>query len=299
MKFDFLKFIQIPRQKNIKALLFHLAAIVILSIALLLLFFYAILPAATHSGETLTVPNLEGMHFDKLDEYLGNRGLRYEVVKDSAYSSVYDPLTVIKQYPEPNALVKEGRKIYITLKAKEPRKVEMPNLINKSLKYVELILKSKGLKRGSITYKPDLAQNAILEQWYNGEQIKPGTPISKGSSIDLVVGDGFGNRQFTLGNFVGRNIEDVEFAINGQGLSLGSVIIQVIDEDTYLDIDMIDLDSVQVDQLGMVIKQNPEAGTTVRLGDMVDLWIGAFSDEDSLMLLERNEIPVKDPEDFN
>jgi len=287
MKLDFLKLFQVFKQRNAKSLALHLIIIFLSGFVLMMLFFYTILPGMTNAGETLTVPNLEGMHYDQLDDFLGKRGLKFEV-EDSAYSSVYDPLTVLKQYPEPGALVKEGRKIYVVVKAREPEKVKMPDLIDKSLKYVELILKTKGLKRGSITYKPDLGQNIILEQWYDGHKIPPLASVPKGSEIDLVVGDGYGNRQFTLGNFVGRDLEDVEFAINGQGLSVGSVIIEIIDEDTYLDINMSDLDSLMVTESGVVVRQNPHVGSTVRLGDIIDLWVGVLTEEDSIKFLERS-----------
>ena len=108
------------------------------------------------------------MSLSDMNNFLGKRDFRYEV-SDSGYSSVYPPLTILKQYPKPGAYVKENRKIYLTVKAKEPQKVKMPNdLIDGSLKNAELVLRSYGLKRGEIKYKPDLAANAVLEQWYNG-----------------------------------------------------------------------------------------------------------------------------------
>mgnify|MGYP000336126944 CR=1 FL=1 len=288
MKLDFLKSFNVFKQYSAKTLLIHFLLIVVVGIVVVLLFFNSLLPAITHSGETLTVPNLEGMNYEQLEDFLGKRGLNYEATPDSAYSSVYEPLTVIKQYPESDALVKSGRKIYVTLVAKEPQKVKIPKeMVGRSLKNAELILKSYGLKRGSITYKPDLAQNVVLEVWSNGEKLEPLDEVAKGSVIDFIVGDGYGKRNFTLGNYVGRDIEDVKFAINGQGLSLGAVIIEVIDEDTYLEIDLLDLDSLKINESGMVIKQIPQAGSNVRLGDIVDLWIGALNRADSIDLLKQ------------
>ncbi len=273
-----------------KTLGIHVGLMITLGLIVVLVFFFAYLPAATNHEQTLTVPNLEGMSYDDLDDFLSKRGLRFEVF-DSAYSSIYPPLTVLKQYPESGALVKEGRKIYVTVKAREPQKVKMPPLIDGSLKNAELILKSYGLKRGKITYKPDLAANAVLEQWHEGEKIPSGATVSKGSTIDLVVGDGFGNRQFEVGQFVGRNIEDVEFALSGQGLNTGSVIIQIVDEDELLSIanDHGHTDFADILESGMVIRQNPPPGATVRLGDIVDIWIGVLNEEDSLKILHRHD----------
>lgn len=286
-KFNFLG---VFKEYSWKTFGIHLGLMISLGLIVVLVFFFAYLPAATNHDQTLTVPNLEGMSYEELDDFLGKRGLRFEVF-DSAYSSVYPPLTILKQYPEPGKLVKEGRKIYVTVKAREPQKVKMPNLIDGSLKNAELILKSYGLKRGMITYKPDLAANAILEQWHEGEKIASGATISKGSTIDLVVGDGFGNRQFEVGEFVGRNIDDVEFALSGQGLNTGSVIIQIVEEDLLLTIanEHGHTDFVDILESGMVIKQNPQPGAIVRLGDIVDIWVGVLNEEDSLKVVRRHD----------
>lgn len=283
-----IRFLEHFTQNTIKSLLLNIVAIGILFTIIILLFFYVYLPAHTNKGETITVPNLEGIQYDELDDFLGKRHLRYEV-SDSAYSSVYPPLTVLKQYPKSGANVKENRVIYLTIKAKEPRKVEMPKLTDGSLKNAELILKSYGLRRGEITYKPHPHQNRILEQRYNDEIIKPGDPVPKGAVIDFVVGDGLGNRRFEISNYLGRQFEDVKFAITGQGLNLGSVVIEVVGEDAYVPVSMVDMDadSLLIEESGTVVKQNPDPGTTVRLGDLVDVWVAALNEEDSTMLVDQ------------
>jgi len=284
------RFLELFKQRDPKGLLLHITLIGIVFAVFVVLFFYVYLPAHTNKGETITVPNLEGIQYDELDEFLGKRNLRYEVA-DSAYSSVYAPLTVLKQYPKAGSNVKENRVIYITVKAKEPRKVKMPKLIDGSLKNAELILKSYGLRRGEIEYKPHPHQNRILKQLHNGEEIETGELIAKGSVIDFVVGDGLGNREFEISNYLGRQLDDVEFAISGQGLNLGSVVVEVIEEDRYFQFDMVDMeqDSMQVENSGTIIRQYPPPGTTVRLGDLVDLWVAALSQEDSTRIVERKE----------
>lgn len=280
-------FLNVFREYSWKTLVIHLSIVAVVAVLAISVFFFVYLPGVTNHDQTLTVPNLEGMNYEQLEEFLGKRGLRFEV-SDSAYSSIYPPLTVLKQYPEAGALVKENRKIYVTVKAREPQKVKIPDdMVGRSLKNAELILKSYGLKRGKITYKPDLAANAVLEIWHDGEKIKPGTTIAKGSAVDLIVGDGYGNREFSIGNFVGKELEDVEFALSGQGLNVGAIILQVVD-DEYLPSEYV-ADSLGAP--GVVIRQNPPAGTTVRLGNIVDLWIGFANSQDSLEFVnQRNDI---------
>ena len=120
---------------------------------------------------------------NELDDYLSIRNLRYEITKDSGYSSEIPPLTVLKQFPMPNARVKQFRKIYLTLNSITPPMVKMPDLTNGSLKNALIILKNFDLKFGKTRYVADLAFNAVLIQKMNGEEVIPGTKIPKGSVI--------------------------------------------------------------------------------------------------------------------
>ena len=111
---------------------------------------------------------------------------------DSIYDSEKVPGTVLDQDPAPNSNVKENRMIYLTINATQPPDVKMPDLVDVSFRQAEAMLQSFGLITGEITYKADLAKNAVLEQRYRNKIIKPGTMLPKGSEIDLVLGDGLG-----------------------------------------------------------------------------------------------------------
>ena len=168
--------------------------------------------------------------------------------------------------------------------------VNMPNLKDGSLKNAELVLKSYGLKRGMITYKPDLASNAVLEQLFEGKIIERGDRIRKGSKIDLIVGDGLGRRVFSVPRFIGLPIDEADFSIKGSGLNTGSVIIKIIDEEKMLELvelaKELEIDTATIIESGHVFQQRPEIGKDIRLGQQVDLWVGSLDEEDSLQVLE-------------
>lgn len=117
---------------TVGGLLFNLLVAAGIIVLLALLYFYAYLPAITNHGETITVPSIEGMHINELEDFLVKRNLRYEV-SDSSYSDQYPPLTVLKQYPHAGSKVKENRKIYISVNRINPPTVPMPNLVDGSL----------------------------------------------------------------------------------------------------------------------------------------------------------------------
>ncbi len=235
----------------------HLVIMGLLTAVLLMGFFYLFLPYITDHGESITVPDITGLSVNDLDEFLTQRNLRYEINTDSGYSAEYPPLTVLKQYPEGGQKVKENRVIYITLNAQHPPNVKMPRLVEGSLKNAEIVLESYGLIRGKITYKPDPAQNAVLEQLYKGKPIPDGALIAKGSTIDLVVGDGLGKQVFTMPDLVGMQLDEAKVMILGSGLHVGS-INYVPTEDS---------------RTGKVISQQPAAGASVKIDNSVDLWV--------------------------
>ena len=157
--FNFLKSIVMP--SSILQLLKQLLFLTLIGILATSIFFYIYLPIATNHGDTLTVPNITGVHVDDLDDYLSLRSLRYEISVDSGYSSEIPPLTVLKQFPMPNAQVKEFRKIYITLNSMAPPMVKMPDLTNGSLKNALMILKNFDLTPEGIINYLDLHINQI------------------------------------------------------------------------------------------------------------------------------------------
>jgi eukaryotic-like serine/threonine-protein kinase len=234
----------------------HLGIILGAGAILLLFFFRVYLPIVTNHGESITVPNLEGIHLDELNDFLTARNLRFEVTLDSSFSAEYPPLAVLKQTPRANSKVKENRKIYVTLNATNPPKVKMPYLVDGSLKNAQMVLQSYGLLLGEITYKAHRFQNAVLEQRYQGKAISEGTYISKGSKIDLVVGNGLGNR-FPAPDLTGFSLEEAEFIIIGSGLRVGK--INWVDNE--------DVRSLHI------VQQYPTAGMDVRTGNNVDLWV--------------------------
>ncbi|MBV6640389.1 MAG: PASTA domain-containing protein [Cyclobacteriaceae bacterium] len=253
----------------------HIALMGFIGILLVLFFFYIYMPFSTNHGETLTVPDVRGVAFEDLDKFLGERKLRYEVTEDSGFSADLPPLSVLRQLPLPNAKVKENRKIYVTLNAEKPPLVRMPKLIGGSVKNAQLILKTYDLRLGNIDYQPDIALNYVLDQKIDGRRVLEGERIPKGSSIDLVAGDGMGKVSLESPNLIFLDQESAEFAIIGSGLKIGDVtyektgmaVIEVEKEDGTIEYEQ------QEASPGAVFKQRPNPGINMRIGQEVDIWI--------------------------
>ncbi|WP_128544862.1 PASTA domain-containing protein [Larkinella soli] len=248
-------------------LLIHIGIIISLIAVLFLAFFFLWLPFTTNHGKTITVPDLSRMTTAELADFLDDHDLRFEV-SDCTYVAGAEPLTVQSQYPKPGIKVKEGRKIYISITTPNPPMISMPKLVDQTYVSANYALTSNGLRLGKLKYVPDLAQGTVLKQIYNGQEILPGTPIAKGSMIDLIVGDGLGNTTFAVPNVVGMPLDEAKIYLKGANLQVGT-ILPVEDPEK---------------EVGTVVRQNPAAkpGATIRVGDIVDLWIvGPVENDDS------------------
>ncbi len=221
-----MKFIQFLKTKEFRK---HLL-IAIVSIGILLFIAFKGVSSFTKHGQTVTVPDLKGMPIEDATQLLEEQSFRYIV--DSIYTDVQEEGSVFEQDPDANAQVKENRTIYLTIVSSTPPTVKLPDLIDVSLREAKAILESYGLKVGQLIYKPDLAQNAVLGLNYKGQSVGKGFQLSKGATIDLVLGDGYGNLKVVIPNLVGLSYEEALFVLRGSKLTIGSVIFDGNSNDT-------------------------------------------------------------------
>ncbi len=165
-------------------------AIVIFIIVCFLALWY--LDIATNHDQRIEVPDLSRMTLDRVDETLEELDLRREIQDSANFNPDYPRYSVIEQVPEAGKAVKENRKIYLTLNPSGYGKIEIPNLIRQTRRNVEPTLRSLGFKIGDITYKDDIAKDAVLELRHEGERVEPGDMLMKTSTIDLILGNGAG-----------------------------------------------------------------------------------------------------------
>lgn len=250
MAFNFL------RAETRRDLFLHLLIVFFTACILVVGFFNVYLPYTTHHGETITVPNLQGMHMDQLEEFLGDRDLEF-AVDDSTYNSGAQPFTVYQQYPAAGAKVKQHRKIYISINAKNPPMVKMPNLKNRSFMNAQRELESFGLLLGKIEYIPDLQTNAVLKQMIGGREVAEGEQIAKGTKIDLLIGDGLSNREVPVPDLKNMPLDEAKELLIGSNLQIGT---QLYEKNPGTPV-------------GHIVRQKPEPGTKIREGDVVDIWI--------------------------
>ncbi len=268
---------------SIYDLLIHVGIVISITAVIVLYFFNSFLPNITNLGETVTVPDLEGMNVEEMQKFLDSRDLEY-IISDSSYSPRHKPFVVLTQSPEPGAKVKRGRRLQITINPKEPPKIKIPDLIDMPFSEARRTLKNADLKLGRTRFKPHIAENVVLEISINGKtytaenraQISAGVMIPKGTAIHLMIGDGVGDTEFPVPDLVMMPLDEAEFVVKAQDLVLGN--IQYVFNSSH--------------EIGTVVKQSPppylgrlkkgvEQGSVmdnrerneIRAGEIIDLWV--------------------------
>jgi eukaryotic-like serine/threonine-protein kinase len=153
------------------------------------LFFHWITYATNH-GQEITVPNLGKLSAEQAEERLSELDLDYIILDTVDYNPDFPKLSIVDQEPKPGAKVKAGRKVYLKINAEKFTMVIIPDLIEKTYRQAVPTLKAVGLEEGTISYKPYLGKDMVLEMLLNGRKLKAGDKVLKSSKIDLVLGDG-------------------------------------------------------------------------------------------------------------
>ena len=240
----------------------NIVAGIILALGVFALFLLS-LKWITHHGRAATVPNVAGKTYEEARKVLKKAGFDVEI-QDSIYVDTLKPLSVIKQIPDADEVVKTNRTVYLVISRAVPPIVEMPNLVGYSFRNAEMVLTNMDLRIGDTTFKPDFAKNAVLEQLCNGSTIAPGTKIRKGTAISLVLGDGVGNREFTVPVITRMQYCEVKRILEESGIVIGAIVA---------DADVTDTCSA------WIYKQNPERFNEekklnhIRTGQTIDVWL--------------------------
>jgi len=241
--------------------------VIILLVGALVFGFFGLLGVLTDHNESIKVPSITGKTYDEAKKILEAQGFETGI-QDSIYTDTARPLQVMRQSPDADAVVKEGRTIYLTINRAVPPQVEMPDLRGFSIKSAQLYMQSIGLKMGDTTYVYDIARNAVKDQLYNGEPIAPGTKINMGASIDLVIGNGVSEIEMDVPNLTGRTVNDVRSMLSSYNITLGAI--------TLLDAVTDTAHAYVVNQRPTEYVQGPDGEMVknkIRAGQIIDIWV--------------------------
>ncbi|MBR5724761.1 MAG: PASTA domain-containing protein [Bacteroidales bacterium] len=160
------------------ALAFVLALVLVLNLLLNL---------GTQHNREIVVPDFTNLTWSEARSAASDAGVRI-LLTDSVYVKRLRPGVVYLQTPEAGSRVKRGRRVRLTCNTMVPKEVVMPSLVGYSMKQAKAELARTGLTLGRLIYTRDIATNSVLRQQRGGVDIKAGTRLASGTTINLVVG---------------------------------------------------------------------------------------------------------------
>lgn len=165
--------------KNLLLAVAFVAAVVVLASVLL--------TVGTQHGKEIEVPDFTNQTWQEARKTASDAGVRI-ILADSVYVKRLKPGVVYLQTPEAGAHVKRGRRIRLTTNTTVPKEVVMPSLVGYSMRQAKAELARNGLSLGRLIYTRDIATNSVLRQQRGGVDIKAGTRLASGTTINLVLG---------------------------------------------------------------------------------------------------------------
>lgn len=81
----------------------------------------------TDHGDEVATPSVRGMKYEDAVRALTVQGFTVELL-DSVYDTTRQPGTVTEQNPKEGSIVKNGREIYLTITAFNPKMVSLPRV---------------------------------------------------------------------------------------------------------------------------------------------------------------------------
>ena len=143
----------------------------------------------THHGESIRVPNIEGMRIAKAREMMEELGLEI-VVTDSGYNRRLPADCVLSQNPGAGLTVKSGHTIYVTINSSNSPSVAIPDVVdNSSYREAEAKLISLGFKvlpPQYVTGEKDWVYGVLC----NGRRVTAGERVSIEQPLTLQIGSG-------------------------------------------------------------------------------------------------------------
>ncbi len=218
------------------------------------------LDSYTRHGQNITVPNLGRLSYQEAEKKLTDLGLKAEILDTAEYNPEMPRGAVVSQYPEPDALVKVNREIKLTINPLKPRKLALPELVEKTKRRAIYDLESKGFRVGPLEYVPFIGKDVVVDVKINGLPVSPNDKFDKGTVVTLVLGQGLGDVRKPMPYLKWLSLLEAKDKLLVNGLNLGSVIY---DED------------MKDSTLALVYQQYPPADLepSVNAGSSVDLWL--------------------------
>lgn len=222
----------------------------------------------TLHGQSVSVPGLSGIKIEDLDKFFAGKPIQY-TINDSVYDNRKHRGVVVDQNPPEGAQVKEERKIYLTVNAKLPLQVPLPDLKDVTLRQAIAVLESFGIPVSNKRYVPDQCFNCVLWAESGNHKLEAGALVIKGHSVDLVLGQGKNNELLQVPDLFGLTTSEVNSLLSSIALNYLEVSCEGCNTKT-------DSSAARVFRQSPVRQEHPAGSgqfTMINAGSSINIWL--------------------------
>ncbi|KXK38149.1 MAG: PASTA domain-containing protein [Saprospiraceae bacterium] len=222
----------------------------------------------THHGQKIELPDFIGKNIGDARQMATDHD--FEIIAADSLFIVGKPGGLITdQNPKPGSMVKERRKIYVTVTKyiKETVRVaDLPTLYGNAYEQKKTELKYRDIESVIKDYKYDPGEpNHILEVYYNGELVisrdgrKDNVVIEKGGTLEFVLSRRDGG-DVMIPNLKCVTLDEAKFILESSRLMLGDISKRGEDAE---------------DAVWYIIAQSPpyDGITNIKMGDKVSVTV--------------------------
>jgi len=224
---------------------------------------------------TITVPSFIGMAQPDAVNEIARMNLKSSIV-GHASSSQYPKGVVMTQEPQAGMRVRGGRQISLVI-SDGMQTILMPDVRYQSLRDARLDLSHSRLQVTKIQYvrSDDIPPDHVISQ--NPE---PSVSVTEGTSVSLLVSKG-GVTSIKVPSFDGMTIDEARGLASALHIKLGQIVWTPLGKDGP--------------QHGEVVRQRPDAGTTIGPYDVVSLDVSAGPNESGYIIHQTHVLAAVPP----
>ena len=201
------------------------------------------------TDKEIVVPNLIGLRIINALESANKADLNLRLIKKQFHTEIPEGY-ITTQVPLPGGKVKRDRPIRITISAGS-RLVVVPDMIRKSLRQSMIILHNSGLEVGNVS---KVFSNREMKGLVLNQEPLSGEEVKRYSPVNLLLSQGPRYPNLVMPELVGLKMELVNRILDELGLNIEDIASQRSDAEE-----------------GMVLMQQPLAGSPVSFGDKIRL----------------------------
>jgi eukaryotic-like serine/threonine-protein kinase len=225
--------------------------IAIAVIILMLVFNSLIMPWYVKHASLVKVPNVIGLQFNDARIALEKAGLDVKQ-GDVRYDESKPIGLVMDQNPTVDQMVKNGRRIYLTVCGGE-QLVEVPKLVGRTLRDAKFTLEQRNLQVGEIVKK---FTNEFPEDVVISQIVQPGSKVKKSSRVDLIISNGQQVGDIMIPDVIGKKLDEAKKLLEEKKLKVGKITYQASDL-----------------PVGQIIDQYPRKDKSAKDNTPIDLFI--------------------------